>query len=581
MTTDGIQNKFSRAEIAEALEISGNQILQYQERGLLAERTAHAQDIAYNSLDIARLRFILRCEAAGYKGKDVIDFIGTINKGAGIKEQLKASLVHAHQKFSYVNAQKRKADILEQVSLQADADLIQKYIDEMKEVLANPQSSTLPAAPPKPQPPRQPEPKPTPKPSARSTETEKNWSTQLETQPEKPSKLKAGLERSKRFGSDTTQVAPPQRSSAAAAPKRSTPSKPQPQKARSKFIDSSSSTEEYQPPMTDSSQDDLYIDYSRSKKPSFAAWKQTIITFLILSVVSFAGYTYYVLKFQKPTIADLPTSIQESRLSENQGDLDVETNLASDKANGSSDSQETLTEEQISSKEKVAETDSGTTKPVATEVESTDKDESLDTDNDQPAPETTTAIPSPTTKPEDDVSTSTPPPSTNTTTAQKPPDSSFSETATKDLDDLLSKKQSSSQTAIDDYQVAERPQVAVYGFKVFYQLSRKILIAKFKIARIRPQRNLIQGRLFVVFKPRQSAQSLKYFSVPDTRMTDGVPTEPFKGIEFSFAESTKVQSVRTIYVRDPSQFDVATIFVFSNAGELVLRKDFTVNVTEY
>ena len=135
MTTDGIQNRFSRAEIAEALEISGNQILQYQERGLLADRSSHAQEIAYNSLDITRLRFVLRCEAAGYKGEDVVDFIGTINKGASINEQLKASLVHAHQKFSYVNAQKRKADILEQVNLQADADLLKNYIDEMKGIL--------------------------------------------------------------------------------------------------------------------------------------------------------------------------------------------------------------------------------------------------------------------------------------------------------------------------------------------------------------------------------------------------------------------------------------------------------------
>ena len=177
---------------------------------------------------------------------------------------------------------------------------------------------------------------------------------------------------------------------------------------------------------------------------------------------------------------------------------------------------------------------------------------------------------------DDSSNTTTTPPSQTQRT-----DSAISDTAMKDLDDLLVKKQDSSQVATEGYQVAERPQVAVYDFKVFYQLSRKILIAKFKIARIRPQRNLIQGKLFVVFKPRQSAQSLKYFSVPDTRITDGIPTEPFKGIEFSFAESTKVQSVRTIYVRDPSQFDVATVFVFSNAGELVLRKDFTVNVTEY
>ncbi|MGD9211594.1 MAG: hypothetical protein PVI90_12490 [Desulfobacteraceae bacterium] len=565
MTTDGIQNRFSRAEIAEALEISGNQILQYQERGLLADRTAHAQDIAYNSLDIARLRFILRCEAAGYHGKDVVDFIGTINKGANIKDQLKASLVHAHQKFSYVNAQKRKADILEQVSLQADADLIQKYIDEMKGILANPQSSPLPATPPKPKP--KVEPQTTISSKSQSTQ---NWSADVAEEVRQPSRLKMGMERAQGFvEDDATQLTPPRRGPA--IPKRTVP-----KKARNKFIDSSDASDEYNQRMSDSTQDDLYIDYTRPTKSRSAPWKQTLITFLLLSLLSAAGYTYYVLQSKKPSMTDSTASIQESQLAdsfaEEQEEVSTETVVSTDFESEESTSATISQPQTIETAE-----DSESSEEIEQEAiqpQETEEEQSTQAD-------TTASLATPTTNDDDSSKSDSPPSTTTPSSPYQNTESSISGTATKDLDDLLAEKQNNSQIVTEDYEIAERPQVAVYDFKIFYQLSRKILIAKFKIARISPQRNLIQGRLFVVFKPRQSAQDLNYFSVPDARIADGIPTEPFKGIEFSFAESTKIQSVRTIYVRDPSQFDVATVFVFSNAGELVLRKDFTVNVTEY
>lgn len=567
MTADGIQNRFSRAEIAEALEISGNQILQYQERSLLASRTANAQDVAYNSLDIARLRFILRCEAAGYQGNDIADFVGTINKGAGIKDQLKASLVHAHQKFSYVNAQKRKADVLEQVSLQADADLIQNYIDEMKEILANPQISPIAITRPKRQ-------------STSKIKPEK--ATGFEPRPDQPTtRLKTALKRQPR---PSTEPKPPilvRPSPARTRPKATSP------KTRNKFIDSSTTSDEYDQGISDTPQD-MFIDYSRSKKSidysrsgkshskpikykgsrksGSKSWQQTLVTFLLLSLISLAGYAYYIYQSQKSTTTDQSTSLEELTIANDNLDQekvgDISTEKKEQRTGPSSSSEEPVTTEdsdltsrtQNNIKEKVADKKpTSTTAPVTTG----------DSNND----------PTPT--------DSKRPKSTKTSPKTNSSDSSLPSTAMKDLDDLLAKKKGALQQSTEAYVDSERPQVAVYDFKLFYQKSRKILVAKFKIARIRPQRSLVQGRLFVVFKPRQSAQDTKYFSIPDTKIPDGIPTEPFKGIEFSFSESTKVQSVRSIYIRDPSQFEAATIFVFSNVGELVLKKDFTVSVTEY
>ena len=558
MSADGIQNQYSRAEIAEALEISGNQILQYQERSLLADRPANAQDIAYNSLDIARLRFILRCEAAGYKGDEVLDFVGKVNKGASIKDQVKASLVHAHQKFSYVNAQKRKADILEQVNLQADADLIKNYIDEMKGVLANPKLSLIPKTNVKHRP-------------IADTGSERIPAAAPES--DRSSRLKTVLNRPNQPIADPEQPFKSQ-TNRPITPKR--PSQIGSKKSRSKFIDSSIASNEYDQNISDMPQD-MFSDYARSNKSHSKAikykdprrsrsnaWKQTLVTFLLLSLFSLAGYAFYIYKFQNYTTDTEPTALNGLSASDN---LDPEI------VHDNSTTQKNDTPP------------APTTKPSdgSTKTKTKENSEKAVTNNDSTK---TTPTPSPT----DSISTVDPnsypskkkdsksiaPP-----TESRPAGSSVSNTAMKDLDDLLVKKQAKQQPSTEEFVPSERPQVAVYDFKLFFQTSRKILVAKFKIARIRPQKNLIQGRLFVVFKPRESAQNTKYFSVPDAKIVDGVPSEPLKGIEFSFTGSTKVQSVRSIYVRDPSEFEVATVFVFSNSGELVLIKNFTVTVTEY
>ncbi len=587
MTTDGIQNRFSRAEIAEALEISGNQILQYQDRGLLADRSAHAQDIAYNSLDIARLRFILRCEAAGYQGNDVVDFIGTVNKGANIKEQLKASLVHAHQKFSYVNAQKRKADILEKVNLQADADLIQKYIDEMKGIVANPEQASIPMSPPKQR---------RAAPAEEATEYNRNSEQSTRYQPEmnRPSRLKVGLERSHRFKSDF-KPNPPEQRVRTTAPNVSyrTP----PHKDRSKFIDSSAIAGDYEqradtPP-------DMFTDYSRPrrrKKPT-TAWKQTLATFLLLSAISLAGYTFYVLNYQAPSkkFIDLTeeSTFTESNIGGNSDSSDSEGTMESSANSRSTDldDEKEVTAElpgkepppRSVTEEKTPEQPKAEPAPnVRAQMDQSQSSKTVSEESQSPKPLTPlSTLDSPEEKAIEATEKQTSPEPKSYPPQTKNHYQDLSEVAPKDIDDLIAQKQSNMEPPVDTYTSSDRPQVAVYDFKIFYQRSRKILISKFKMARIRPQRNLIQGRLFVVFKPRKSSQDTKYFAVPDTNIADGIPTEPFKGIEFAFTESTKVQSVRTIYVRDPSQFDIATVFIFSKAGELVLRKDFSVNITEY
>ncbi len=578
MTTEGIQNRFSRAEIAEALEISGNQILQYQDRGLLADRSAHAQDVAYNSLDIARLRFILRCEAAGYQGNDVVDFIGTINKGANIKEQLKASLVHAHQKFSYVNAQKRKADILEKVNLQADADLIQKYIDEMKGIVANPEQASIPISPIK-----QKRTKPPTEEQAAfniNRDSEQPTRYQPEIGMDRPSRLKVGLELSQQRLKSEPKPQPPE-PRVRTAPS-SVPHRPPPHKNRSKFIDSNSVDYEQR----SDSPPDMFIDYSRPrrKKPA-TAWKQTLVTFLLLSAISLAGYAFYVLKYQTPSNKFM--------------DLNEETIVSESDIDNNSDSGAFKETEQPLEENKID--DAGTASKATSQEEPTKpviEEKKPEQPKITPKPDVKTD-----TTPQESQSTKPPKPTASLDSREEPPPATvkeqappepksyptqtesryndLSEVAPKDIDDLIAQKQRGTQTTADVYASSDRPQVAVYDFKIFYQRSRKILIAKFKMARIRPQRDLIQGRLFVLFKPRISSQNSKFFAVPDTTIVDGIPTEPFKGIEFAFTESTKVQSVRTIYVRDPSQFDIATVFVFSKAGELVLRKDFSVNITEY
>ena len=127
---------------------------------------------------------------------------------------------------------------------------------------------------------------------------------------------------------------------------------------------------------------------------------------------------------------------------------------------------------------------------------------------------------------------------------------------------------------------AVRPQIAAYEFKAFYEKEKKILRVKFKMASIVSEGEINQGHAFVVFKPRQSAPAEGWLCIPSSQLASGVPLEPENGEAFSFSGS-KVQYLKGLFEGDPKQFDIATVFIFSNTNELVLRKEFAVDMVAY
>ena len=322
-----------------------------------------------------------------------------------------------------------------------------------------------------------------------------------------------------KFATEIKQPVPPPKPVVSSKPKKNFSAK-----GRNKFIDSSSASDTYDSNISDAPSE-MFTDYSRPKKQdaTATAWKQTLITFLLLSLLTLAGYIYYVLKYQPLSIGNLPEQIEEFGTASDDSGLDGDEDISVDQE----EVLDTQAKASVNENRQVEHAPDVTQKRIETQtlppknkepIKKTEppKEEIVET---KPVDET------PKVEPSETVSVVPPPvapkmeervPANTNAQTETADSSSFSDTALKDIDELLAKKTDSKQRVPQESsminEIAERPQVAVYDFKIFYQRSRKMLIAKFKIARTKIERNLVQGRLFVVFKPRQSSQIAKFFS---------------------------------------------------------------------
>lgn len=285
---------------------------------------------------------------------------------------------------------------------------------------------------------------------------------------------------------------------------------------------------------------------SKFRLSSILAWKQTAATFFILSLLTAAGYLYFNFKSRSRTVAPPVTQQIEQPIKLEQPEQPPETPKPKEP--------ERINQPTPSASEPKMET---THAPIIA----------------PPPPSPSASITKPTSTPSNVV----PPPEPSSAPADAP--SSLPQSALKDLNRLIGEKQPSPEDTSPKI-IAARPQIAAYEFKAFFEEEKKILRVKFKMASIASQGEINQGHVFVVFKPRQSSKAEDWLCVPSSPLSAGVPLEPSAGEAFEFSGS-KIQYLKGFFEGNPKQFDIATIYIFSNSNELVLRKEFEIDLVAY
>lgn len=125
-------------------------------------------------------------------------------------------------------------------------------------------------------------------------------------------------------------------------------------------------------------------------------------------------------------------------------------------------------------------------------------------------------------------------------------------------------------------QPAKSPPVAIEDFDVSYIRRRRILNVRFLIRNIGTDSDRASGHAIVVLKPDKRNQR-RWLTLPPTDLISGRPSGEQEGESFSIS-NFRTMRFEAKGQRYPKRFKTATVFIFSEEGELVLEKDFPVEI---
>ena len=134
MTLPNALKNLTRAEIAELLDVSVATLMRFEEHGLLAKRNGEDAKV-YNRCDLARARIVLQCRTAGYTFDSVRRLMGVAQVRTQEARQATAELEFSRQQLQSLKERLARADRLERVNLQCDADLLDAYIIELRSLV--------------------------------------------------------------------------------------------------------------------------------------------------------------------------------------------------------------------------------------------------------------------------------------------------------------------------------------------------------------------------------------------------------------------------------------------------------------
>lgn len=123
----------------------------------------------------------------------------------------------------------------------------------------------------------------------------------------------------------------------------------------------------------------------------------------------------------------------------------------------------------------------------------------------------------------------------------------------------------------------ERPlSVSANDLIVFHQPDLNTLRVQYMLRNTGSKAHAIAGRSVVILKNKGDDDQKKWLILPHVSLISGKPTGK-KGRNFSIF-NLKTMKFRVNDQTGPGQFNIATVYIYSTAGKLLLEKDFPIGV---
>lgn len=118
--------------------------------------------------------------------------------------------------------------------------------------------------------------------------------------------------------------------------------------------------------------------------------------------------------------------------------------------------------------------------------------------------------------------------------------------------------------------------VEVDRFRVSYDQNSQYVKIAFKLTNLRPGAQRASGYIFVVFGGDEVTGD-GWLTLPDVPLVSGKPADFNKGRLFTISRFTTIRFENKVR-DDPELFRRATVYVFAREGDLILEKDFPVDI---
>jgi hypothetical protein len=118
--------------------------------------------------------------------------------------------------------------------------------------------------------------------------------------------------------------------------------------------------------------------------------------------------------------------------------------------------------------------------------------------------------------------------------------------------------------------------VDIENFKVIPKKDENLLRVQFKIKNTTPKSQRVSGHTIVVLKSDSSGRD-RWLTIPTMALSNGKPTGRQRGYSFGI-NNFKTMRLKTNLPKSPEIYRNATVYVFTKQGDLLLEKNFPVNL---
>jgi hypothetical protein len=118
--------------------------------------------------------------------------------------------------------------------------------------------------------------------------------------------------------------------------------------------------------------------------------------------------------------------------------------------------------------------------------------------------------------------------------------------------------------------------VAIENFKLSAKSGNNSIRVQFKLKNTSPDFRHVSGHAIVVLKGDEIQQN-QWVSIPGISLVEGKPTGKQQGNAFGIS-NFKIMRFTASKAHSPEKFQTASVYVFTQTGELLLEQDFPVNL---